>query len=152
MTFSLVARCGRTGQLGVAAATAMPAVGKFVTHAAPRIGAIATQARVNPYLGIDGLRYLHSGMSATEVRDRLIAEDPRIEARQFAIIDRLGRTTAFTGNECLDWAGSLQGSDFSVQGNRLTSDQVLTAVASIMQATEPPRVCRRLVGLSPTLR
>jgi 2-oxoisovalerate dehydrogenase E1 component alpha subunit len=55
MTFSIVARCERTGQFGVGAMTAMPAVGKFLTHAWPRTGAVATQALVNPYLGIDGI-------------------------------------------------------------------------------------------------
>ena len=45
MTFSIVARCPRTGQFGVAAATAMPAVGKLLSHAVAGAGALATQAR-----------------------------------------------------------------------------------------------------------
>ena len=40
MTFSIAARCGRTGQIGVAAATAMPAVGKLLTHAFTGVGAL----------------------------------------------------------------------------------------------------------------
>ena len=46
MTFSIVARCPRSGQFGVAAATAMPAVGKLLSHAAAGAGAVATQAQV----------------------------------------------------------------------------------------------------------
>ncbi len=33
VTFSIVARCSHTGQLGVGALTAMIGVGKLVTHA-----------------------------------------------------------------------------------------------------------------------
>ena len=76
MTFSLVARCARTGQFGIAAVTAVPAVGKLLTHAAAGVGAVATQARVNPYLGIDGLNLLRQGLSADAVRAALLTTDP----------------------------------------------------------------------------
>ena len=54
-TFSIAARCPRTGMLGVGVSTAVPAVGGLCSFVAPRIGAVATQSWVNPYLGIDGL-------------------------------------------------------------------------------------------------
>src|SRR5690606_20822301 len=92
MTMSIVARCVETGQFGVAAATAVPAVGKLLTHALPGVGAVATQARLNPYLGIDGLALLREGLEAAEVRERLAAMDPRSDLRQFAVIDAAGRT------------------------------------------------------------
>jgi uncharacterized Ntn-hydrolase superfamily protein len=129
MTFSLIARCSSTGMYGVAAATAMPAVGKLLTHAHPRTGAIATQARLNPYLGIDGIRLLKQGRTAEEVLQILSANDPRAEARQFAVIDREGRTAAWTGKECIDWAGHLSGDGFSTKGNRLAGREVLEAAA-----------------------
>lgn len=145
MTFSLVARCARTGQFGVAAATAVPAIGKLLTHAAPGIGAVATQAQLNPYLGIDGLRHLRDGLAAAEVRERLICEDPRIALRQFAVIDREGRTAPFTGAECLGWAGSLEGEDFSVQGNRLAGEQVLTHAASVFERMRGKSLAERFL-------
>jgi uncharacterized Ntn-hydrolase superfamily protein len=117
------------GSSDLAAATAVPAVGKLLTHAAPDVGAVATQAKLNPYLGIDGLRYLSMGFSAGDVRDRLMGEDPMIQTRQFAIVDRTGGTAVFTGEKCLDWAGSLQGDGFSVQGNRLAGRDVLERAA-----------------------
>ena len=63
MTFSVAARCARTGQLGVAVSTAVPAVGSICPFVAPGVGAIATQSWVNPYLGIDGLTLLAQGLS-----------------------------------------------------------------------------------------
>jgi uncharacterized Ntn-hydrolase superfamily protein len=58
MTFSIVARCARTGQVGVGAATGMPGVGKLLTYARAGNGAVATQSWINPYLGIDALALL----------------------------------------------------------------------------------------------
>jgi uncharacterized Ntn-hydrolase superfamily protein len=53
MTFSIVARCPQTGDLGVAVSTAIPAVGAINPFARARVGAIATQGWSNPYLGRD---------------------------------------------------------------------------------------------------
>ena len=145
MTFSLVARCARTGQFGIAAVTAVPAVGKLLTHAAAGVGAVATQARVNPYLGIDGLNLLRQGLSAEAVHDALLTTDPAIRFRQFAVIDRQGRTAAFTGDACLDWCGSLQRDGFSVQGNRLAGPQVLSRAADRFEALAHEALADRLL-------
>jgi uncharacterized Ntn-hydrolase superfamily protein len=148
MTFSIVARCPRSGQFGVAAATGVPAVGKLLTHAAPGLGAVATQAKLNPYIGIDGLRDLAEGLDAATVRARRIAADPEPERRQFAVIDRAGLTAAHTGVECLPWAGSLAGDGFSVQGNRLEGPQVLAAVAAAFRdMAEAPLADRLMAAL-----
>ena len=145
MTFSLVARCARTGQFGVAAVTAVPAVGKLLTHAAAGAGAVATQARVNPYLGIDGLNLLRQGLSAEAVHAALLTTDPAIRFRQFAVIDREGRTATFTGEACLDWCGSLQRDGFSVQGNRLAGAHVLTRTAEQFEAMPNEALADRLL-------
>lgn len=128
MTFSIVARCPRTGRFGVAAATGANAVGQLVSHARAHIGAVATQAWTNPYIGYDGLRLLEHGYDAPTSLEMLINNDPNPQIRQAAIIDRWGNTAAWTGNETLDWKGDRQGRNFSTQGNRLAGPQVLDAV------------------------
>jgi uncharacterized Ntn-hydrolase superfamily protein len=145
MTFSLVARCARTGQFGIAAVTAVPAVGKLLTHAAAGVGAVATQARVNPYLGIDGLDLLRQGLSAGAVHEALLTTDPAIHFRQFAVIDREGHTAVFTGEACLDWCGSLQRDGFSVQGNRLAGPHVLTRAADRFEVMPDEPLADRLL-------
>ncbi len=144
MTFSIVARCPRSGQFGVAAATAMPAVGKLLSHAAAGAGAVATQALVNPYLGLDGLALLRQGLSAKEVLERLKATDPCMELRQCALIDAQGDSLCWTGDKCLPWAGSLSGEQFSVQGNRLVGPQVLDAVAEAFRHADKRPLIERL--------
>lgn len=125
MTFSIIGRCARTGQFGIAAATAMPAIGKLLTHAAAGKGAVATQARINPYLGIDGLDLLQQGLEAQAVIDRLAEMDPRMDLRQVAVLDAEGRAAAHTGEGCPAWAGHLTVKDCSVQGNRVAGPGVL---------------------------
>ncbi len=134
MTFSIVARCERTGQVGVGAMTAMPAVGKLLTHAFPGVGAVATQALVNPYLGIDGIEHLRAGLSAEDAIASLRDADPEIERRQIAAVDRKGRTAAFTGSKCLKWAGHRCRVGYSVQGNRLEGEHVLDAMERVFMA------------------
>ncbi len=145
MTFSIVARCPRSGQFGVAAATAMPAVGKLLSHAAAGAGAVATQAQVNPYLGLDGLVLLRQGLSAKQALERLKDTDPCMELRQCALIDAQGDSLCWTGDKCLPWAGSLSGEQFSVQGNRLVGPQVLDAVAEAFRHAETRPLIERLI-------
>lgn len=145
MTFSLVARCPDSGHFGIAAATAVPAVGKLLTHAEGGVGAVATQAKLNPYLGIDGIRLLQYGRPATEVRDILAAADPRAQTRQFAVLDREGRTATWTGADCIPWAGAIERENLSVQGNRLTGPDVLTEVVGAYEASAGKPLDERLM-------
>jgi len=145
MTFSVVARCARTGKCGVGAATAATAVGKLASHAMARNGAVATQALINPYIGYDGLRLLEHGHSARDTLNLLLANDPHPEQRQVGIVDREGNTAAWTGAENIAWAGDRQGRGFSVQGNRLAGPQVLEAVIDVMHATEDKELAERLL-------
>ena len=118
-TFSVAARCPRTGMLGVAVSTAVPAVGGICSFIKEGVGAIATQSWVNPYLGIDGLKLLESGLSAQDTLDRLLADDPGRDDRQLGIVDAQGGAAAYTGASCVDWAGQITDDGFSVQGNML---------------------------------
>lgn len=135
MTFSVVALCKRTGQVGVGAITALQAVGKLACHAIPNVGAIASQALLNPYLAYDGLRLLEQDVSAEEALKRVLATDPSPHNRQLGVIDRQGRTAAWTGGDTLPWSGHREGDCYSVQGNRLAGPLVIERMAQSMDAT-----------------
>ena len=134
-TFSVAARCARTGMLGVAVSTAVPAVGGICAFIKPGIGAIATQSWVNPYLGIDGLKLLDSGLSAEATLARLIEQDPGRDVRQLGIVDASGRAAAHTGNDCVAWAGHITGDGFSVQGNMLVSSATVEKMAAAAEGS-----------------
>jgi uncharacterized Ntn-hydrolase superfamily protein len=130
-TFSIVARCDRTGMLGMAVATAVPAAASLCSFVQKDAGAIATQSWVNPYLGIDGLRLLAAGASAQRVLDEIVGADPGRDDRQVGIVDASGAASAFTGKACVDWAGHVVGSGFAVQGNMLTGAATVAAMAEV---------------------
>ena len=146
MTWSIIARDPLTGQIGIAVATKFFAVGARVPHIAPGIGGVATQALVNPYYGIDGVKLLREGRSPREVIDTLIAADDGREARQLHVMDVNGRIATHTGRECIDWCGHIQGDGFSLAGNMLAGAAVLddTAKAYIANAGLP--FAQRLIG------
>ena len=118
MTWSIIARDNATGQFGIAVATRFFAVGARVPHIAAGIGGIATQALVNPYYGIDGVRLLREGRKPRDVIDTLIAADAGHQSRQLHIMDASGRIAAHTGSDCVDWCGHIEGDGFSIAAIR----------------------------------
>ena len=135
MTWSIIARDNATGQFGIAVATKFFAVGAHVPHIAANIGGIATQALVNPYYGIDGVKLLREGRSPREVVDILIAADSGRESRQLHIMDASGRIASHTGSECVDWCGHIEGTGFSIAGNMLAGARVLDDTAKAGRAS-----------------
>lgn len=132
--------------LGVAVSTARPSVGSLVPHVKPGIGAIATQAQVNPYFGIDGIKYLEQGLSAEEVLRRLQDEDADYHLRQVAIVDAQGNATAFTGDDTVPWAGHIIGDQFAVAGNMLVGEETIKAMAETFESMADTYLPERLLA------
>ena len=145
MTWSIIARDKATGQFGIAVATRFFAVGARVPHIAAGLGGIATQALVNPYYGIDGLKLLREGKSPQGIIGTLTAADSGCQSRQLHILDATGRIAAFTGKDCVDWCGSLAGDGFSLAGNMLAGAAVLDETAKAYVASEALPFARRLI-------
>lgn len=125
MTFSIVARDAQTGALGVASATAGPAVGALVIHGAANVGAIATQAMTNPLYGVHGLRYLRQGMTAVQTLEKLLDEDSNAEQRQLMIVDRSGGVARWNGKLCGEYAASQSIDGGAIGGNLLAGEATL---------------------------
>lgn len=136
MTFSIVARCKKTGMLGMAVSTARPAVGGLAVYVKARVGAIATQAAVNPYFGINGLDYLEQGLSAEEVMEKVKSEDPEFERRQLAIVDNEGRTAGYTGTDTVTFADHYFGDEFVIAGNMLVGEEVIKTMVETYENSE----------------
>jgi len=130
-----VARCPETLALGVCVSTAAPAVRSRVPHVEARVGAIATQAKTNVVYGINGLRLLKMGFSPQTALETMLKEDPDQESRQVIIIDKEGRSAAFTGRETIDWKGHMIGKDYVVAGNMLVGDSVIGAMAQVFESS-----------------
>jgi uncharacterized Ntn-hydrolase superfamily protein len=146
MTWSIIAKDSETGQFGIAVATRFFAVGARVPFVAAGIGAIATQALVNPYYGIDGLKLLREGKSPRDIIESLKATDSGHAHRQLHIMDAGGHIAAHTGESCVDWCGHLQGNDFSIAGNMLAGPGVLDDTAAAYRSNATLPFARRLIA------
>ncbi len=144
MTWSLIAR--DNGRFGLIVATRFFAVGMLCPHVASRVGAVATQALLNPFYGLEGLAMLRDGVAANDVVQRLTAADDGRDQRQLHVMDAAGRIAAHTGKACVDWCGHLSGADYSIAGNMLAGERVLTETAAAYEANAALSFPRRLIA------
>ena len=110
-TFSIVAYDPETGDMGVAVASLVFGVGNHVPWCEADIGCVATQAHMNGNYGPRGLELLRQGLSAQQVVDKMLAEDPypSKDGRQVAVVDAKGNVASFTGPIANNWAGRGEG-------------------------------------------
>ena len=146
MTFSIVGRDARTGDLGVAVASKFLAVGALVPFVRGGVGAVATQSYVNPTFGPEGLRLLASGLDAAAVGAHFQATDPGIAQRQFGLVGADGSSTTFTGPDCHAWAGGYAAADVAIQGNILAGPGVVEAMRAAWEAGAELSLPRRLLA------
>jgi len=145
MTFSIVARDVKKGELGVAVQSKFLAVGAVVPWARAGVGAIATQAWANTSYGPHGLDLLASGLSAQETLERLLQADNGRSDRQIGIVGASGAAVTYTGEKCFPWAGGRAGEDYACQGNILVSEDTVHAMARTFEKTSG-LLCDRLLA------
>ena len=145
MTWSILARDAQ-GQFGLAIASRFFAVGALCLHSQRGVGALATQALMNPLYGPAGLALLGAGHSAAEALAELIASDAGREHRQLHLLPATGPAAAHTGAACIDWCGHQLFDDFSVAGNMLAGPQVLAATADAYLSAAGLPLAERLLA------
>ncbi|MGH7152693.1 MAG: DUF1028 domain-containing protein [Acetobacteraceae bacterium] len=128
MTFSIVGRCTRTGQIGAAVTTSSIAVGARVAYCAADAGAVLTQHRTDPRLGPRGISLLRSGCTAQETVDALVASARHAAWRQLAVLDRLGGTAAFSGSRVKPFSNEARAPNGCAIGNILADARVPEAM------------------------
>ncbi len=146
MTFSIVARSADGESWGVAVASKFLAVGSAVPAAVAGVGAIATQADANVAYKGQALAHLDDGATASVALQQLIEVDDKREERQVGIVDVDGGAASHTGHACLDWAGGLIGDGFAIQGNILAGEDVVLAMQTAWETSDPEAsLARRLL-------
>ncbi len=124
MTFSISARCQRTGMIGIAVSSSSPAVAARCAHARAKVGAVATQNVTDPTLGPRGLDLMASGLSAADALERLKADASHIEYRQVALVDGRGGTASFSGKKTLGTHRAAAAEGVVAAGNILANAEV----------------------------
>lgn len=148
MTYSIVARDPQTGDLGISVASRFFAVGANVPWIETDVGAIASQAFLNPTYGKRALTMLREGRAPQTIADTLVGSDDNSTQRQFHLISDTGENAAFTGENCIDWAGHLVDDGISVAGNMLAGPKVIAdTLETYKAAMDKPLVERMLLAM-----
>jgi uncharacterized Ntn-hydrolase superfamily protein len=145
VTYSIVARDGATGQLGVAAQSCYFALGSVLPWARAGVGAVATQSMVDPGYGPRCLDLLAAGVGAADALAQVRAADDGREVRQVGVASATGEVASFTGSMCIDHVDNAAGDGYSAQANMMAGDGVCGAMASAFEST-PGSLATRLVA------
>lgn len=148
MTYSIIARCPRTGRFGVGTTTFSLACGRRNESLRPNVGVSKSQAyylrRVDPF----ALSLLAQGYTPAHIARLLEEDDPDFEYRQFGIIDRESNVFAYTGPGIGQWAGQQVGPYYAAYGNGLAGPETVEGiVAGFMSDPDAPLEERLLRGI-----
>lgn len=145
-TFSIVAYDAEAEEWGIAVQSKLLAIGALSPWAAAGVGAVVTQAFINPNYGPQGLKLLAEGNRAEQTVKRLVEADKLSFMRQIGVVDRHGNSATYTGRSCQPWAGGQTGPQYTVQGNLLAGPQVIKAMVHSYE-TSPGPLAERLLSV-----
>jgi len=146
MTFSIAARCARTGMFGVALSSSSPAVGARCAFARAGVGSVTSQNVTDPRLGPAGIDSLAAGLSADAVIDALREKAGKTAPyRQLTAIDASGHAAAFSGEHALGRHGHHIARDVVAAGNMLASTEVPRAMVEAFSQMPSAHLADRLL-------
>ena len=152
MTFSIVARCARTGQFGMAISSSSPAVAARCAHVRAGVGAVASQNITDPSLGPLILDQLESGLPAGDALAAVVTGRPHIDYRQLLVVDREGRTAIHSGGQVLGIWGEARATDCAAGGNLLASELVPMSMVEAFAGSKGHLGDRLLLALEAGLK
>ena len=144
-TFTILARCPRTGALGVGIATYSLGVGGYCPAISPGAGVLSSQAFADPRLRPIGIRILEAGSAADKALKGMQDSDPYIDYRQIGIVDAQGGVAVHTGPKARTWAGHETGPAYVAMGNVLVGPQVVDAMARAFESSETEDLEERML-------
>ena len=128
MTFSLIARCARTGQFGMVIASSSPAVAARCAHVRAGVGVVASQNITDPGLGPELLDQLAQGKSASAALAAVTTGRAFIDYRQLLVVGAAGDSAIHSGSQVLGSWGEALGQDCAAGGNLLANPDVPQAM------------------------
>lgn len=146
MTFSIVARCARTGQMGMAVTSSSVCVASRCAWVQAGAGVIATQNLTDPGLGPIGLELLRQGRTAQQVLDMLVAGDPGQAYRQLQVLDASGEVAQHTGGQALPTVASARSTHCAAAGNLLANTGIPQAMLQAFESRHEQPLAQRLLA------
>ena len=147
MTFSLAARCARTGMVGAAVASSSPAVAARCAFVRAGVGAALTQNVTDPSLGPRALDLMEGGASAEEAVAEIAATAPFAAFRQVLAVDASGGAGVHSGPRALGRWAEARGEGVAAGGNLLADEGVPRAMVAWFLAAEGHLGCRLVAAM-----
>ncbi len=144
MTYSIAARCEKSGAFGIAITSSSICVASRCAWVGP-LGAVSTQNITDPALGPAGIALLRQGLGAGAVLDLLLAGTPQPDYRQVGVIDRYGMVALHSGKEALPLAAFAQGPSCIALGNLLAATEVPSLMISAFTESAGESLAERLM-------
>jgi uncharacterized Ntn-hydrolase superfamily protein len=136
MTFSIAARCARTGMFGVAVSSSSPAVAARCAHTRAGVGAVASQNITDPSLGTRALDLMRLGASASQAIDVLRSSTDFMKYRQLLVVDARGQSAIHTGSDALGVRSEAKDENVACGGNLLADVRVPAEMVAAFIASE----------------
>lgn len=151
MTFSIAARCEKTGMFGLAVSSSSPAVAARCAFARAGVGAVASQNITDPSLGPRILDLMALGASASEAVAVVTASTDHIQYRQLTAVDGKGRGASFSGEQTLGVHATASDQNVVCAGNLLSSEAIPEAMVKAFVGSEGHLADRLLVAMNAAL-
>ena len=136
MTFSLIARCGLTGQFGIVVSSSSPAVAARCAHVRAGVGVVASQNVTDPALGPALLDLMAAGHDADAALAKLSRDRAHLEYRQLLVLGRTGAPASHSGPRVLGVWAEASGPDCAAGGNLLGDPGVPEAMVAAFGVAE----------------
>ena len=147
MTYSIVARCSRSGQLGIGVASFSMAIGRHCDGAVrSNTGVALAQGFPNPRNNYLAINLLGQGHTAGQALATVIANDAHGDYRQIAIVDRDDNAVIHSGGRLRPCAGHRIGKGYAAFGDGLAGPQVVEAMAARFDAMVSSDLDERLLA------
>ena len=131
MTFSLVGRCQRTGEVGAVIASASMAVAARCVAVRACVGAVCSQSTTDPRLREAVLDAMAGGLAGPDAVAAVTSGTADIAYRQLAVVDGAGRSAGFSGELALGQATDVRAAGAAAAGNLLADRSVPAAMLAI---------------------
>jgi len=138
MTFSILARNPKTGEIGGAAATGNLCVGGWVLRGDIKKGVTASQGFYPSTIWGESILDNLNRYSPTTATNKVIKNDKKKHYRQIACLNLSGKGFSFTGNKNTKYFNHIVMPNLVVSGNMLSNDKVINKIVDNFKFKNEP--------------
>ncbi|SDB82484.1 DUF1028 domain-containing protein [Acinetobacter boissieri] len=136
MTFSIVARCQKTGQMGAAVSSSSPAVAARCIRAKAGVGVAVSQNITDPNLSEVLLNLVRFDVAPQDAIHELVANTEFIIYRQLMVLDTQGQVATYSGEHTLGVYATHTGNQVACAGNMLKHTQIPEVMCQAFEHSE----------------